>query len=680
MSKTLHGVYGILVLAVGFRAPAVAQEQRPTPKPAVSYKAPPVFAPLEAGAVRPEGWLRDWAAAAAAGITGDLDQRAAVFEHGYKGYGFKAHGAGPDGTGWPVEQCAYWLDGLVRLAYILGDKALIEKAKARLDLVVDGVLKGGETFIYWRPKTAVKDAFNSWGHSHMGRALVAYYEATGDERILKALVNVYADYPLGGMSAQFGGVSGMCNVDPMFDTYVLSGDERILKLLLGFAGARGTQDVAERWAGGNVPQGHAVIYYENIRVPALLYPWTGDARMLKASQQVLDWGVQNHGLPMGLVSGEEHLAGIGSSRHVETCDVACGAWTYRTMVRVTGERKHADRMEQICFNAGPAFLARDYKTLAYYQCPNQLVAFPSDKNRPGGGRQFSKTAGTLCCVGNSSRVIPNFIMSMWMRRGDGGLAAVLYGPNVLRTKGGDGTPVTIECKTSYPFEEEIRMIVRPGKSTEFPLYLRLPSWCRQPELRLNDRIMPATPDELGFVKLARLWKEGDTVALRLPMHVTVLRGRETPYPQTRYFNVPLSKVKQVDNPYASVFYGPLLFAMPIPERDLNTPVTDAKWQYALDIDPDKPNGETKVVRGPMPNKWQWQLEAPVTLQVPAREFDWKPTELQPLPDKPVTEGKSTSLSLVPYGCAKFRLSMFPVTTKTWQNGPPGDASPKSAGR
>lgn len=118
----------------------------------VTPKVAPTFIALLPGAVKPEGWLNDWARSAAEGITGHLDERAAVYAEGYKGTSFKALGVGPNGTGWPLEQCAYWLDGLVRLAYILDDEVLIKKAQSRLDLVVDGVLEGGESFVYWQPK------------------------------------------------------------------------------------------------------------------------------------------------------------------------------------------------------------------------------------------------------------------------------------------------------------------------------------------------------------------------------------------------------------------------------------------------------------------------------------------------------------------------------------------------
>ena len=132
----------------------------------------------------------------------------------------------------PLEQCAYWLDGLVRLGYILHDEQLIRKAKDRLNLVVDGVNRGGDSLLYWQTKPP-KD-FVAWAHSHMGRALVAWYEASGDQRILDALVKVYAQYPvpMGRLRFDAGDtyiVSGLCNIDAMLETYRLSGDRRILE-------------------------------------------------------------------------------------------------------------------------------------------------------------------------------------------------------------------------------------------------------------------------------------------------------------------------------------------------------------------------------------------------------------------------------------------------------------------
>jgi len=67
-----------------------------------------------------------------------------------------------------------------------------------------------------------------------------------------------------------------------------------------------------------------------------------------------------------------------------------------------------------------------------------------------------------------------------------------------------------------------------------------------------------------------------------------------------------------------------------------------------------------VVRQPLPTHWSWELDAPVKLQLPAREFEWQPSELQPLPAAPIEDGTPATITLIPYGCTKFRVSMFPV--------------------
>ena len=90
--------------------------------------------PLPPGAVEPAGWLRDWAVAAGRGITGHLDEYHAVFRDAWKGTPVTAPAAAADGTGWPLEQCAYWLNGLLDLGIVLHDNALIQKATAAIDV------------------------------------------------------------------------------------------------------------------------------------------------------------------------------------------------------------------------------------------------------------------------------------------------------------------------------------------------------------------------------------------------------------------------------------------------------------------------------------------------------------------------------------------------------------------
>jgi uncharacterized protein len=642
-------------------------------------KIVPSFIPLYPGAIVPKGWIKDWAESAAKGITGHLDEYSHTFGEAWKGHGFEAMGANPDGTGWPLEQASYWLDGAVRLAYILEDSILINKVSKRLDYVVNGVLNGGESFIYWKNNKGVlidttssiynenrdPTSFNNWAHSQMGRALVAYYQATHRKRILEALVKVYKRFPIGDLWPDFSDVSGACNIDPMIDTYLMSGDKTILDSILSFSHRPSYKSVVDRWLKGYLAPGHNVIYYEDIRVPALLYNWTGNKADLNASLEAIKWGEKKYLLPVGILSGEEWHAGIGSTRNIETCDIEASEWTFLSMLRITGDKSYADRIEKIFFNAAAAPVDREFKTMSYYQSLNRYSSsLPTVEPRaPGkGSYKYTRTGcKVLCCVGNMNRIIPNYVMNMWMASMDGGLAATLYGPCKLRTKVAEGVSVNIDCHTFYPFEESISMTVNPEKDVEFPIYLRIPEWCQYAKIKVNGKAIDIQQKGKEFIKIYRLWKKNDQITLDFPMNVEIIKGKETPYPQIRYFNKGrmIAKDTTIKNPYESVYYGPLLFSLPIPDHDPNREVRNAKFNYALDVNDNNAENEVEIIHMIMPIKWNWSLDAPIQLRIKAKVFDWKPTENQPLPNEPIKSKISTKINLVPYGCTKFRVTMFP---------------------
>ena len=656
-----------------------------------SAKVKPAFISFPPGDVTPSGWIKDWAETAANGITGHLDEYSTAFAEAWKGENFEAKGVGPDGTGWPLEQASYWLDGAVRLAYILKDTALIIKVSKRLDYVVNGVLNGGESFIYWKNIKGVlidttkntrtvgrnPTIFNNWAHSHMGRALVAYYQATHNKRILKALVKVYEHFPIGELWSDFSDVSGACNIDPMIDTYLMSGDKTILDNIISFSKRVSYNNVAERWSKGKLAPGHNVVYYEDIRIPALLYDWTGNKTDLDASVKAIEWGERKYLLPVGILSGEEWHAGIGATRNIETCDVSTSEWTFLEMLRITGDKNYSDRIEKIFFNAAAAPVDREFKTMCYYQSLNRYSnslpgvkpTHPSVKN----SYEYTKIGcEVLCCVGNLNRIIPNYIMNMWMATTDNGLAATLYGPCKLHTKIANDISVNIDCQTSYPFNELINMSVDPESEIKFPLYLRVPEWCQNPEIKVNGTAIDAQQEDKGFIRISRLWKKNDKITLHFPMKVKVVKGRETPYPQVSYFDNGriIAKDTTISNPYECVYYGPLLFSLAIPDQNPNKTMPNAKFNYALDVNSNDAANQIKVIRQAMPVKWDWSLNAPVQLRVKAKEFDWEPTENQPLPIEPVSGKISTEINLVPYGCTKFRVTMFPVTKASWNLGVP----------
>lgn len=656
-----------------------------------SAKEKPFFIPLEIGEIAPKGWLLDWANSAANGITGHLDEYVDVFKHGWKGFGFKARGVNEaDGTGWPLEQCSYWLDGAVKLGYILHDTLLINKTSSRLNLVVDSVLNGGETFIYWKPKSIVNDGFNNWGHALMGRALVSYYQATHNKRILQALVKVYKSFPLltqtekslASLNKSTERMRGATNIDAMTETYLMSGEQAILDSIIAYGKKDETTKTEKQWLELNPlnktkkTEGvHGVSFYEVLRVPAMIYPWSGNLKELETAKNIFKWGEEKNILPFGVCSSEEYLAGIGSFRNAETCNVPTSMWTFLWMLRLTGESSWSDKIEKVFFNAGAAPVARDFKTMCYYQSPNRFSnKLPEVVPVPGTGDLDFTDHGheVLCCVGNINNSIPDYISSMWMATLDNGLAAVLYGPCSIQKKI-NHADIKIDCNTAYPFDDKIEMTAELSEEVELPLYFRIPEWCQKASITINEKAYAAKAEN-GFVKIKRTWKNKDKIELVFPMMAQIHKGVETAYPEVPYFakrtygreNLKDSTVVNVNNPYETVTYGPLLFALPIKDINPNLEVSGEKFNYALNINPKQIEADVVVIKNPINKVWSWKLEdAPIKLKVKAKEFNWQPAQVQPLPDKPIKEGMPAFINLVPYGCAKFRVTMFPVTEESW---------------
>lgn len=639
----------------------------------VENRAPVRFTPLDVGTIKPEGWIKDWAEDAANGISGHLDEYEQVFEYGWLGRDITARQIDGDGkvssTGWLLEQCAYWLDGALKLGYQLGDSTLIRKTTERLDGVVDGVLSSpNHTFIWWKEDDIVKTengdegkgSFNNWAHGLMGRCLVSYYQATHDERILKALEKVYSSGyylkpPQDDIYGEDAGltqgmVRGAVNLDAMSETYMLTGNKAILQTMLDYAAQPTQKDQEKRlldrqnryeriWQEATI---HGVTFNEVSRVPALLSLWTGNRESLQASINILEWGDKFNGLPYGVVSAEEWVSGIGPYRFTETCDIPAAMWTKTWMLRITGDARWGDQVERAFLNAGPVPISRDFKTMSYYQSPNRIdEATPHAPPIPGPGRQiiYSPTGNaTLCCVGSSNWIIPNYVQNMCMKVAGGGLAFTLYGPCSIEADG-----MQFKCITDYPFGQEIRIVLKSPEARRMPFYFRVPGWCEGMTVEVNGKTVKGGYYD-HFLRIMRKWEDGDEIVINLPMKPRIYTVEDNCYPQNSYFTKshwgrvhPYALDTLAGRLYDCVDYGPLLYALPLYDIDENTVVPGQKSDYSLAL---QDASQIEVVRnGEMPARWGWRIEdAPVVLRVPADD---------------------ETITLVPYNCTKFRVSMFP---------------------
>ena len=159
------------------------------------------------GAVKPAGWLRDYAVKVRDGFTARMDEVHDEFKRAWSA-DFKPRGPhlqwnGPeDWSGskgiysWSAEGGSYWFDGLAKLSAQLGDAELVALAKRRFEPLLAGMNPKAVGFLWWLDRTdpaQLREALDQgswnvgWVLGNSAKAVAAYYEVTRDERAAKAL-------------------------------------------------------------------------------------------------------------------------------------------------------------------------------------------------------------------------------------------------------------------------------------------------------------------------------------------------------------------------------------------------------------------------------------------------------------------------------------------------------------
>ena len=76
--------------------------------------------------------------------------------------------------------------------------------------------------------------------------------------------------------------------------------------------------------------------------------------------------------------------------------------------------------------------------------------------------------------------------------------------------------------------------------------------------------------------------------------------------------------------------------------------------------------EIRVQRQAMPARWNWPLESPLTLRTAPWPATGPPTPSALAGRTGREAGAARTITLIPYGCTKFRVAMFPVTERAWK--------------
>ena len=624
---------------------------------------------LPVGQVKPKGWLLEILNRQKNGLNGQLGTVSDWLDKQNNQW-LSDQGS----HGW--EEVPYWLRGYSSLAYILNDEVMKQEAKMWFEAVLTHLKANGE--LGPSGTDGDPDTPDLWAKMPMLWALQTYYEATGDERVLTAMTNYFKweltipnNHFLKGLWQSKRGGDNEWSVIWLYNH---TGDASVLPLIekLHRCGVDWTmKNDLPNWHGVNVAQG--------FREPATYYVYRGNKEMLQAAYDNHHTMRQRYGQVPGGMYGADENARLGYTdprQGAETCAVVEQMASDELMIGITGDIFWADHCENVAFNTLPAALTSDMRALRYITSPNMAV---SDGKNYGGsidngllGMLSMSPFSSRCCQHNHGMGWPYFTEHLVMGTNDGGLCATLYSANETTATVSNGVTVLLKEDTNYPFEEDIKFTVHCSQSVAFPLYLRIPVWAEHASITVDGN---TTNVQAGkYVKLNRVWNDGDQVTLHLPMTITTQTWSQ-------------------NKGSVSVNYGPLTLSLKIAEqyrqRDPSDPdivqgdshwqigvdkskwpaweiFADSPWNYALKVDDQLLPVDITVVRKPWPaDNYPFTLES-VPLEftakgqkVPSWGFDDKGmTDV--LPTRFAARDKEVeTIHLVPMGAARLRISAFP---------------------
>ena len=389
--------------------------------------------------------------------------------------------------------------------------------------------------------TNLRDNHEMYNAGHMLEGAVAYFHATGRDRLLKVMMR-YMDHiavVFGPGPGQKRGYCGHQEIElALVKLYHATGLRKYLDLASYFINERGARPHyfdLEREARGEPPEaflqstyeynqshlpvreqtkvvGHAVRAMYMYTAMADLAAEHGDAGLKSACETLWADVTRTRMYVTGGFGPSASNEGFtkdydlpNDTAYAETCaSVAMVFWAAR-MLNLNLDGQYADILEQALYNTALAGLSRDGTQYFY-----------DNKLESDGSHKRWDWHPCPCCTMNVARLVAS-VAGYFYSVADGEVAVHLYGGTEVTLPVAGGTVRLVETST-YPWSGEVSVAVDPQGSGAFTLALRIPGWARGAAATVN-----GTPVEMrverGYLKITRDWAKGDVVALSLPMPV-----------------------------------------------------------------------------------------------------------------------------------------------------------------
>ena len=630
---------------------------------------PNAMEPLPLGSVMPEGWLKYQLDLMTEGLVGRLYETSEFLtpQNGW---------INAKGEGW--EEQPYWFRSFVKLAVLTRNERCLKVAADWVEKILatqdqDGWF--GPQALRPRRYSNGVTASDVWGHMVMCEALLSWYEHTGDMRLKNLLHRFFrlcaqqdedsfivpSRYPKEWNwhpGVQHGRAGDM--LPCVFRLYEMTDDAALL----------GLADMLYRKikpVGRFCVDGHNVSFSQRFAYWSIYSRRSGSAAHRASADywyglQMAEWGQ----MPRGAFAADENCReGCVDPRYgTETCAWGELTRSFQLLSDLDGERRWADRNEDIVFNHAPASYTPDWKEVHYLTAPNQLnLDARTDHNYDNMPPMVAYSAKIYrCCRHNGAMTFPIFTENLVKKGSDGALVFWMYAPNSGKADL-KGNAVTWKLDTRYPFRDTARLVLTAAKP--LAVRFRVPGW--------------ATSFRVGEAAAA---PGAESLAVKVPAGTTTLEIKMGAV--CKYTFWPRSGGVTIDR-------GPLSYSLAVPEVYGRVKRPRQQGGSLVWAENDVPkegfpqDWMTEVTLGT--DKWNYALE--VTAPLEFRETAWtddcfvstnavceiyatgrrlaawtlqdnEPAELQPSPA--YTDAPTERLRFVPLGCQRLRLSVLPQAT------------------
>lgn len=411
------------------------------------------------------------------------------------------------------------------------------------------------------PYTFVVHSHELYNVGHLYEAAIAYYQATGKDRLLKVAeksaqhINrvFFEGDPAYNQGKPIRQAPGHQELElALVKLYRVTGKQLYLDMARQFLEIRGVTYVpdgegvmAPTYAQQHAPVvaqqeavGHAVRATYLYSAMADVGTLTGDSRYKQALDHI--WGnIVNTRMHITGGLGAVHgIEGFGPNYELpnahafnETCAAVGNVLFNYRMFLLHKDAKYLDVAEVALLNNVLAAVNLEGNKFFYVNPLEADGKYPFNHGTAGRAPWF----GTACCPSNMARLVPQ-VPGMTYAHDEQDLYITFYAESQTSLTM-QGTRVEIQQRTAYPNDGKIELVVVPERSTRFRILLRIPTW-------VGDRFVPGElyryvddssetirlsvngkPIEVevqnGFATIDREWKANDQVLLQLPMPLRV---------------------------------------------------------------------------------------------------------------------------------------------------------------